>query len=221
MSDVLYCRVGDSDSDSEDGEAEEQSSSSDNQADQPTKSEQPVVIGSDKPVEVMETEEDKGEIKITFIDVEEEEKEDPVQQQEVQEEEEKSPVEMEEDATPPAEQQATPTENDEEAAPPQETTPEETIPQEEQPAPPQKKLPPPDWKSFETQEALLTGLGGEVLKEVLSGLGLKCGGTPDMRAQRLFSVRNLSKEEIPAALFATSGKGRKRKVKHVEELVDR
>ena len=73
------------------------------------------------------------------------------------------------------------------------------------------------WRSCESVKELLE-LGGEALKQILLSMGLKCGGTVDMRAERLFSVRNLSKEDFPSNLFATSGKNRKRKAK---EIIDR
>ena len=74
------------------------------------------------------------------------------------------------------------------------------------------------WISFESADAMLADLGPDKIKNILAEMGLKCGGTPVVRSERLFSVRNLAKEEIPASLFATSGKGRKRKV---AEFVDR
>ncbi|XP_056266888.1 splicing regulator SDE2 isoform X2 [Pseudoliparis swirei] len=54
-----------------------------------------------------------------------------------------------------------------------------------------------DWASVDQLESL----GLEVLKEELMSRGLKCGGTLKERAQRLFSVRGLTPDQIdPAAL---------------------
>nr|XP_012606597.1 protein SDE2 homolog [Microcebus murinus] len=53
-------------------------------------------------------------------------------------------------------------------------------------------------------------LGLEKLKWELMALGLKCGGTLQERAARLFSVRGLAKEQIDPALFAKPLKGKKK-----------
>nr|XP_010972154.1 replication stress response regulator SDE2 [Camelus bactrianus] len=53
-------------------------------------------------------------------------------------------------------------------------------------------------------------LGLEKLKCELMALGLKCGGTLQERAARLFSVRGMAKEQIDPALFAKPLKGKKK-----------
>ncbi|XP_074844689.1 splicing regulator SDE2 [Carettochelys insculpta] len=53
-------------------------------------------------------------------------------------------------------------------------------------------------------------LGLETLKLELMALGLKCGGTLQERAVRLFSVRGLSKDQIDPSLFAKPSKGQKK-----------
>lgn len=53
-------------------------------------------------------------------------------------------------------------------------------------------------------------LGLEKLKCELLALGLKCGGTLQERAARLFSVRGLTKEQMDPALFAKPLKGKKK-----------
>lgn len=53
-------------------------------------------------------------------------------------------------------------------------------------------------------------LGLEKLKCELTARGLKCGGTLQERAARLFSVRGLAREQIDPALFAKPSKGRKK-----------
>lgn len=44
--------------------------------------------------------------------------------------------------------------------------------------------------------------GAEQLKEALQQLGLKCGGTPRQRAERLFSTRGKRFDELDPKLFA-------------------
>ena len=46
----------------------------------------------------------------------------------------------------------------------------------------------------------LEALGANRLKEALSAMGLKCGGTLSEKAQRLWSVRGKKPEEIPVKL---------------------
>ncbi|XP_021054545.1 replication stress response regulator SDE2 [Mus pahari] len=58
--------------------------------------------------------------------------------------------------------------------------------------------------------AELESLGLERLKCELMALGLKCGGTLQERAARLFAVRGLAKELIDPALFAKPSKGKKK-----------
>ncbi|XP_053460031.1 splicing regulator SDE2 [Nycticebus coucang] len=53
-------------------------------------------------------------------------------------------------------------------------------------------------------------LGFEKLKCELMARGLKCGGTLQERAARLFSVRGVAKEQIDPALFAKPLKGKKK-----------
>ncbi|XP_077024692.1 splicing regulator SDE2 isoform X2 [Tamandua tetradactyla] len=53
-------------------------------------------------------------------------------------------------------------------------------------------------------------LGLDKLKSELMALGLKCGGTLQERAARLFSVRGLAKEQIDPVLFAKPLKGKKK-----------
>ncbi|XP_007935165.1 replication stress response regulator SDE2 [Orycteropus afer afer] len=53
-------------------------------------------------------------------------------------------------------------------------------------------------------------LGLDLLKSELMALGLKCGGTLQERAARLFSVRGLAREQIDPALFAKPLKGKKK-----------
>ncbi|XP_038617362.1 replication stress response regulator SDE2 isoform X2 [Tachyglossus aculeatus] len=58
--------------------------------------------------------------------------------------------------------------------------------------------------------AEMEALGLDRLKSELLALGLKCGGTLQERAARLFSVRGLAKEQIDPALFAKPSKGKKK-----------
>ena len=63
-----------------------------------------------------------------------------------------------------------------------------------------------DLDAFDAADELEV-LGADRLKLALSALGLKCGGTLQQRAQRLFSVKGKSLEDVEASLFA---KGRPR-----------
>ena len=58
---------------------------------------------------------------------------------------------------------------------------------------------------FNTAEELEC-LGLDRLKTALTSLGLKCGGTLQQRAQRLFSVKGLTPDQIDPQLFSTSQK---------------
>jgi splicing factor 3A subunit 3 len=48
----------------------------------------------------------------------------------------------------------------------------------------------------------LEALGGDALKAALAALGLKCGGTPRQRAERLFATKGKRLEELDRSLFA-------------------
>jgi hypothetical protein len=51
-----------------------------------------------------------------------------------------------------------------------------------------------------------------VLKSALVSLGLKCGGTLQQRAERLFSIKGIPREKIDPSLFAKkSGKKEKKR----------
>lgn len=52
-------------------------------------------------------------------------------------------------------------------------------------------------------------LGLDRLKQELLDRGLKCGGTLEQRAERLYSVKGLSKDQIDPSLFAKSSNGKK------------
>jgi hypothetical protein len=60
--------------------------------------------------------------------------------------------------------------------------------------------------------AELETLGLDVLKSALMFLGLKCGGTLQQRAERLFSIKGIPREKIDPSLFAKkSGKKEKKR----------
>ena len=66
-----------------------------------------------------------------------------------------------------------------------------------------------DLRSFASAEELLQAEGGEALKAELQRLGLKCGGTPEQRAERLWltkGVRLAELEKAQPSLFAKPGK---------------
>ncbi|KAK8795666.1 hypothetical protein WA158_000323 [Blastocystis sp. Blastoise] len=62
------------------------------------------------------------------------------------------------------------------------------------------------YKSVEEIEQL----GLEECKNILTELGLKCGGTIKQRAERIFSVKDLKVTDIPLELFAGSKKNKKK-----------
>ncbi|XP_003383664.1 PREDICTED: splicing factor 3A subunit 3-like [Amphimedon queenslandica] len=62
-----------------------------------------------------------------------------------------------------------------------------------------------DLTAFNSHEELMS-LGLDRLKSALMAQGLKCGGTLEERAKRLFSVKGLSYTEIDPSLFAKSKK---------------
>ncbi|XP_056424489.1 splicing regulator SDE2 [Hyla sarda] len=78
----------------------------------------------------------------------------------------------------------------------------------------QQETPSGDSTSFDllafTSASELEVLGLEKLKVELMALGLKCGGTLQERAARLFSVRGLTREQIDPSLFAKPSKGKKK-----------
>ena len=65
-----------------------------------------------------------------------------------------------------------------------------------------------DISAFSSWEELAS-LGLDRLKSALIALGLKCGGTLEDRAKRLFSTKGLSVDEIDKSLFA-KGQGKNR-----------
>lgn len=57
-----------------------------------------------------------------------------------------------------------------------------------------------------TSAAELESFGLDALKAALITRGMKCGGSLTDRAERLFAVKGLTKEEIPPALLSKGGK---------------
>lgn len=97
------------------------------------------------------------------------------------------------------------------------TEPSEAIPETEKPTfipDPPKESPGMDSASFDLMSfssvVQLEALGLDKLKMELIALGLKCGGTLQERAARLFSVRGLSRDHIDPALFAKPTKAKKK-----------
>ncbi|XP_078503671.1 splicing regulator SDE2 [Lissotriton helveticus] len=68
---------------------------------------------------------------------------------------------------------------------------------------------PVDLEDFSSAAALEL-LGLEPLKQELMSRGLKCGGTLQERAARLFSVKGLARNQIDPSLFAKPSKGKKK-----------
>ncbi|KAI8520637.1 PREDICTED: splicing factor 3A subunit 3-like [Branchiostoma belcheri] len=73
-----------------------------------------------------------------------------------------------------------------------------------------------DLSAFSSAEELAS-LGLDRLKSALLALGLKCGGTLEERAQRLFSTKGKSLEELDPSLFAKSKPGKGKGAKDVSE----
>jgi splicing factor 3A subunit 3 len=76
-----------------------------------------------------------------------------------------------------------------------------------------------DLSAFAGPDELAT-LGLDRLKSGLIALGLKCGGTLQERAERLFMTKGKNLSEVPKELFAkqTPGKGRKEKTEKLKEI---
>ncbi|XP_064627346.1 splicing factor 3A subunit 3-like [Lineus longissimus] len=72
-----------------------------------------------------------------------------------------------------------------------------------------------DLSAFSSWEELAS-LGLDRLKSALMALGLKCGGTLEERAQRLFSTKGKSLEDLDPTLFAKSKPGKAGKSRDVE-----
>jgi hypothetical protein len=58
-----------------------------------------------------------------------------------------------------------------------------------------------DLAPYNTAEELLAAVSPDVLKVELSKRGMKCGGMPKQRAERLFATKSKSLEELPAKWF--------------------
>ncbi len=61
-----------------------------------------------------------------------------------------------------------------------------------------------------TSAADLEAVGLDRLKAELMERGLKCGGTLQQRAERLFSVKGLAPDQIDPSLKAKPAKGKKK-----------
>lgn len=55
---------------------------------------------------------------------------------------------------------------------------------------------------YTSAAGLLTACGAEAVKQELMRMGLKCGGTPEMRAERLWSTKGKALKELDPRLFA-------------------
>ncbi|KAG7176412.1 Splicing factor 3A subunit 3-like, partial [Homarus americanus] len=74
-----------------------------------------------------------------------------------------------------------------------------------------------DLSAFSSSEELMS-LGLDRLKSALMALGLKCGGTLEERAQRLFKTKGMSVEELDPSLFAKSKPGKVTKGRETEKI---
>jgi splicing factor 3A subunit 3 len=71
--------------------------------------------------------------------------------------------------------------------------------------PPSTDADPLDLAQYSSVQAL-EALGAERIKSGLKALGLKCGGTVTERAERLFSTKGKSLDQLDKALFAKKKK---------------
>lgn len=58
-----------------------------------------------------------------------------------------------------------------------------------------------DLDAFSSVEEL-EAVGADRVKASLMALGLKCGGTPRQRAERLFTTKGKSLDQLPKVMFA-------------------
>lgn len=70
-------------------------------------------------------------------------------------------------------------------------------------------LQPIDLEKFATAEELISAVTGEHLKVALQRLGIKCGGTPAQRGERLFATKGKSLSELDPSMFAKPKKQKK------------
>lgn len=95
----------------------------------------------------------------------------------------------------------------------------EQLPVKENPPPVNNKPSPPavtnidpaafDLEAYNSVEEL-ESVGGETLKAVLQSKGLKCGGTVQERAVRLFSIKGKRIDEIDQSLFTKGTVGKQK-----------
>ena len=66
-----------------------------------------------------------------------------------------------------------------------------------------------DLEKYNSAEDLNSAVTPEHLKVCLQKLGLKCGGTPAQRAERLFATKGKSLSELNPSMFAKPKKQKK------------
>jgi len=66
-------------------------------------------------------------------------------------------------------------------------------------------------EKFVTAEELIAAVTPEHLKVSLQKLGLKCGGTPAQRGERLFATKGKSLSELDPSMFAKPKKQKQKK----------
>lgn len=60
-----------------------------------------------------------------------------------------------------------------------------------------------DLEGYESAQQLLDTIDADSLKSTLTSLGLKCGGTPQQRAERLFATKGVPLESLPKKWFVS------------------
>ena len=59
-----------------------------------------------------------------------------------------------------------------------------------------------DVEQYESASNMLASCGADAIKHQLARMGLKCGGTPEARAERLWSTKGKSLSELDPRMFA-------------------
>ena len=65
-------------------------------------------------------------------------------------------------------------------------------------------------KQYASASELLAACGADAIKRELAQMGLKCGGTPEARAERLWSTKGKALSDLDPRMFAKKSTGFKR-----------
>lgn len=79
---------------------------------------------------------------------------------------------------------------------------------------------PVDLDAFQSSDELLSGIGAESVTSALKEMGIKAGGTPLQRAERLYGLRGVTDvSALDPSIFASSGKNKKKKKKPAADKI--